>query len=90
MLYGLVIGVASGSIRALSTALFPKWYGTDHIGAIRGIGHTVGVAASAVGPLILSVGNDLGDSYDPVLFGFAALSVAIALLTAFVKDPVPQ
>lgn len=88
VVYGLAIGVASGAVRALSTALFPKWYGTDHIGAIRGIGHTVGVAASAVGPLILSIGNDVGNSYDPVLIGFAVVAVVIAVVTAFVKDPV--
>ena len=88
IVYGLVSGIAGGSIRALGSALLPKWFGTDHIGAIRGISHTVAVAASATGPLILSIGNDLADSYQPVLLLCAAATAAIALSTATVKDPV--
>ena len=88
IVYGLVSGIAGGSIRALGSALLPKWFGTDHIGAIRGISHTVAVAASATGPLILSIGNDLADSYQPVLLLCAAATAAIALSTALVKDPI--
>jgi MFS family permease len=88
IVYGLVSGIAGGSIRALGSALLPKWFGTDHIGAIRGISHTVAVAASATGPLILSIGNDLADSYQPVLMICAAVTAAVAVSTATVKDPV--
>ncbi|MDH4168983.1 MAG: MFS transporter [Acidimicrobiia bacterium] len=88
ILYGLVSGIAGGSIRALGSALLPKWFGTDHIGAIRGISHTVAVAASATGPLLLSIGNDLSDSYRSVLLICAAVTAAIAVSTALVKDPV--
>ncbi len=88
ILYGLVSGIAGGSIRALGSALLPKWFGTDHIGAIRGISHTVAVAASATGPLLLSIGNDLSDSYRSVLLICAAVIAAIAVSTALVKDPV--
>ncbi len=88
IVYGLGSGIAGGSIRALGSALLPKWFGTDHIGAIRGISHTVAVAASATGPLILSIGNDLADSYQPILLICAAVTAAIAVSTATVKDPV--
>ncbi len=88
MVYGLVSGIAGGSIRALGSALLPKWFGTDHIGAIRGISHTVAVAASATGPLLLSIGNDLSDSYRPVLVICAVAIAAVAASTALVKDPV--
>ena len=95
MVYGLVSGIAGGSIRALGSALLPKWFGTDHIGAIRGISHTVAVAASATGPLLLSIGNDLSDSYRPVLVICAVAIAAVAASTALVKapgapDPVPE
>ena len=88
IIYGLASGVAGGSIRALGSALLPKWFGTDHIGAIRGISHTVAVAASATGPLLLSIGNDLTDSYQPVLMVCAVATAAVAVSTALVKDPV--
>ncbi len=87
LLYGLIIGIAGGAVRALTSALYPKWFGTNHIGAIKGVAQTASVASSAVGPLLLSVGNDIADGYHPALFVAAALSLAIALGTLLVSDP---
>ncbi len=85
--YGLVVGLNSGAIRALSSALHPRWFGTEHIGAIRGVAFSLGVASSAVGPLIVSVGHDLTDSYGPVLIISAVITLAISLLTPLVPMP---
>ena len=89
IMYGVVLGLAGGGVRALNGALFPKWYGTAHIGAIRGIVHTTSVAASAIGPLALSIGNDIADGYGPALVVSAVIAVAIGLASAFVRDPQP-
>ncbi len=87
LLYGLALGLAGGTVRALSSALFPKWFGTDHIGSIKGVAQTVSVAASAIGPLLLSLGNDLSNGYYPSLRVAAGISVAIAVSTLLVKNP---
>ena len=87
MVYGLMTGMAIGSISALGGALYPKWYGTGHVAAIKGAATTFGVGASALGPLILSVGNDLADSYEPVLIGSTVVSVAVAVLATFIRTP---
>ncbi len=87
LLYGLVTGLALGSISALSSALLPKWFGTAHVGAIRGTATAVAVGASALGPLLLAVGKDLTGSYRPVLVASAIASGAFAVSTAAVPTP---
>ncbi len=87
LIYGLTLGLAGGTVRALTSALHPKWFGTNHIGAIKGVAQTVSVAASAIGPLLLSLGNDLSNGYHPALRVSAGIAVAIALTTLLAKDP---
>lgn len=85
--YGLMLGLAGGTVRALTSALHPKWFGTDNIGAIKGVAHTVSVAASAIGPLLLSLGNDLSDGYHPALRVSAGIALVIAAGTLLARDP---
>ena len=44
-IYSLLLGVNGGSIRALVATLYPKWFGTEHIGAMRGVATAFGVGA---------------------------------------------
>jgi len=87
ILYGVVLGIASGSIGSLSGALYPKWFGIDHIGSIKGLATTANVGASAIGPLALSIGNDIADSYEPVVAGCAALVAVMAIAAVLVPTP---
>ena len=45
------------------------------------------MAASALGPLILSIGNDLADSYDPVLIGSTVVSLVVAVVATLAPTP---
>lgn len=85
--YGLVSGAAIGALSALGGALYPKWFGTDHVAAIKGAATTLAVAGSAVGPLLLSVGNDLSGSYEPVIVVSSLVCVAAAVITIFIPTP---
>lgn len=85
--YGLLIGANAGAIRALSSALYPKWFGVENIGAIRGVATVIGVGASATGPLLISVGNDIGDSYDGVLLVSAAVTLVLAAVSMLAPVP---
>jgi MFS family permease len=87
LMYGLVLGVNLGQIQSISTALYPKWFGTAHIGAIRGVATSVMVAASATGPLVVSAGNDLFGSYSPVLLISAVGALLVAAVAALVPPP---
>lgn len=87
VLYGIVLGMGGGAIGALSGALYPKWFGVGHIGSIKGIATTANVGASAVGPLIFSIGNDIADSYEPVAIMAALLSAVVASIALVVRTP---
>lgn len=86
-LYGFVFGVGMGQIRAISSATYPRWFGTAHIASILGIAASIMVGSSAVGPLLLSLGNDAFGSYAPVLLLSAAVTVVVAVFTATIKPP---
>lgn len=90
ILYGFVSGLSIGSISALGGALYPKWYGTAHVGAIKGAALSFGVASSALGPLILSLGNDLAGSYEPVLMWSAAASIVVTAFALLGPMPDPE
>jgi MFS family permease len=90
VVYGLTMGLAGGSAGANVSALLPKWFGVDHIGSIRGISSTANVAASAVGPLILSIGNDVADSYGPIVVVCAIAAASLAVVALFVPTPDPS
>ncbi|MEM7091595.1 MAG: MFS transporter [Actinomycetota bacterium] len=85
--YGLVTGVAAGSTGALFPALMPKWFGVDHIGAIKGVATTANIGASAVGPLLLSLGNDAAGTYGPVVTGCAIACAVTAIIAGLIPTP---
>lgn len=55
--YGVAMGVAANSFRVLEATAFPACFGLTHIGAIRGVVHTLAVAGSALGPVLLALGH---------------------------------
>jgi len=87
VVYGLTMGIAGGSAGANSSALMPKWFGVDHIGSIRGIASTANVGASAIGPLLLSLGNDAADSYGPVVTACAIAAASMAAISLVIATP---
>lgn len=86
-LYGLVLGVNIGQMHALSSTVYARWFGTAHIGAIRGIATSITIGGSALGPLLLSLGFDAAGSYTPVLLVSAAVTIAVAAGTVTVPAP---
>jgi cyanate permease len=76
--FGLTIGAAGGSIRALEAAAFPRVYGTAHLGSIRGFVMAVSVGSTAFGPLLFALVFDAAGSYAPALLSTALLPVLVA------------
>lgn len=81
-IYSLLLGVNGGSIRALASALYPKWFGTENIGAIRGLATAFGVGASAIGPLIVALGFRATGDYVSLNY-FLALVPGVAIFASF-------
>lgn len=88
--YGLVLGAGGASIRTLEATALPRWFGVLSIGQIRGVVMSAGVGASAVGPLIVSLGVDWFGSYAAVLNVLAAVAAALAFAALFVQPPAPR
>jgi MFS family permease len=85
--YGMVVGAAGSSARALEAASFPKLFGLRHLGSIRGVVTAISVASTAFGPVALSLGRDLTGSYVQVLLVLLVIPVAVALLGLLAPDP---
>ncbi|MCC5951413.1 MAG: MFS transporter [Acidimicrobiia bacterium] len=77
--YGIVLGGSGSALRTMEGTVLPRWFGTEQIGELRGIVLGAAVAGSAVGPLLLSVGNDVTGAYTAGVLAFVTLSALLAL-----------
>jgi MFS family permease len=82
--YAVILGFAIGTGFAAEGVLYPRYFGTREIGAIRGLAFTVSVVGAALGPILVGVARGASDSYAlaglallwmPVVLGLAALVV---------------
>ncbi|WP_344972967.1 MFS transporter [Salinactinospora qingdaonensis] len=85
--YGASLGGAAAGARAVEAAAFPYYYGTAILGTLRGLTQTIAVAATAVGPLLLSAGYDLTGSYMPPVLALAVLPAIIAVAAPLARRP---
>jgi MFS family permease len=87
IIFGLLLGVAMGSLRGVDAAAFVRYYGRGHIGAIRGIATAIGLASTALGPLYFALGLAFSGSYLPVSILAAIFPLLVAFGAMFVKPP---
>jgi MFS family permease len=87
VLYGLILGAAGGSLRGMEAAAYVRYYGTAHIGSIRGVATAIGLASTALGPIALSVGVDISGSFTSPAVAFSILPLVVAVVTVFVRPP---
>ncbi|WP_325051066.1 MFS transporter [Lentzea atacamensis] len=78
VLFGLLLGIGSGGMRTLEAATFPRYFGTRHLGSIRGTVTAINVGATAFGPLMFALLHDLTGSYTPALLASLPLPLLIA------------
>jgi MFS family permease len=89
-LYGMAVGAAGASVRALEAAAFPKLFGIAHLGSIRGVVTAISVASTAFGPLALSLGRDLTGSYVEVLLWLLVVPLAVGIFGLVARAPAPR
>lgn len=85
--YGMVLGAGMSSVRAVEATVLPRWFGTAHIGEIRGITMAATVAGSALGPLPLALAAEHLGSYGPALVVFTGSALGLACVSAVVPRP---
>lgn len=85
--FGLLLGFSAGALRGVDAAAFVRFYGRGHIGAIRGVATSIGLASTALGPLYFAVGLGLTGSYVAPSAFAALIPAVVALVALFVKPP---
>ena len=88
ILYAITLGSTGGIVRTSSTTLIPKWFGTKFVGTLNGMIGQVGVAASAAGPLLLTLTQEAFDSYATAVAVLAVIPATVALAATLFKPPV--
>lgn len=88
--FGIALGAAGGSPRAVENAAMAYHFGLAHLGSIRGLVSSMNVAASAAGPLILALGYAEAGTYGPVLLILLAIPAVVAAFAATAPPPQPQ
>jgi len=87
LVYAIVLGAAAGAGRPLVATLLPRWYGLAHIGSIQGVAALVTVAASATGPVALSLASDTIGGYGPGALLLMAIPIVIGVAAMFISEP---
>jgi MFS family permease len=75
--YG-VYGVGQGLMTVVGSASWAKFFGPAHLGHIRGTAMTVGIACSALGPLVMGASVDYLGGFEPSLWFFTAVATFVA------------
>ena len=86
VVYSVVLGATGGAVRTASSTLLPGWFGTRHLGSIQGSLTFFNVAASAIGPVVLSLTQGAFGDYSPALVVLTAIPAA-ALVFSLFPDP---
>lgn len=90
ILYGICMGICSGSFRVVDAVLWAKYFGRQHLGAIRGVTTLGATGGTALGAFPLGLSMDLLGSYGPALDGLIGITIIIAILVWFTKRPLKE
>ena len=85
--FGMMIGAAGGAMRVVEATELPRYFGTLHIGAIRGVVTSVGIAGAAIGPVLFSLGHDVTGNYTAVLLASITIPVVVIIGALIVRLP---
>lgn len=80
-------GMAGGIFFAVSTVVFPRYFGREHLGAISGLSLSIMVFASAIGPVLFSEVYSLTGSYQAIIIGSMFFPVIILIASLKANNP---
>ncbi|XZE35729.1 MFS transporter [Pirellulaceae bacterium SH501] len=87
LIAGCLLGAAQGIYFSAAQPLWARYYGTKHLGKLRGVLMATMVATSSIGPFLVGACFDIYSSFLPVLGLFAMLPIAFAVVSLSVKAP---
>jgi len=86
-MYGIVLGATSSLQMTVSTVIWAKYFGRQHLGAITGVASMIGVAGSSLGPMPMGIARDLFGSYTLALTALAVLPFSLGIVVLFSQRP---
>lgn len=89
MLYAALRGASGGMWMVGADTAWPGYFGRKHLGNIRGIGFSVGIAGAALGPLPFGISYDLLGSYNSAILGLMILPLIAAIGVTRCKPEIP-
>ena len=87
LLYGAVLGLASGANSATNSMVWPDYFGVDALGAVKGVVNAVRNAATALGPPIAAVLVSATGAFTSSLLAFGAVSALGAGAALWMRKP---
>lgn len=86
-IFAALFGGGQGMLISVSGVAWLRYYGRQHLGAIRGAVWCGTVAGSGCGPLIMGRVQDVTGSYDLAICGFALAMFPLAIAAWFIRPP---
>lgn len=88
--FSVLFGGGQGMLISITGLAWPRFYGREHLGSIRGAVWCGTVAGSGCGPLIMGWFKDNAGSYDIAVLIFGALMTPLAIAAWFIRPPNAQ
>lgn len=77
IVYSLALGAAIGAIRTAGATIQPRWFGLEHVGSIQGAIVLFGIAASAIGPVVLTLAEQTLGSYSRAAMALCVVPLSV-------------
>ncbi len=88
IIYGIILGTVSGVIGAVSSVIWPIYFGRKYLGSITGLTFTMTVVGAALGPMPLGIARDVFGSYNLALTTLAIIPLGFAIANLFFGKPI--
>ncbi len=85
--YGVVLGVTGSLQMTVSTVVWAKYFGRQHLGSITGIASLIGAGSSALGPMPMGIARDILGSYAQALTMLAIIPFVLSIAVLFARRP---
>lgn len=88
IVYGILLGSSSGAVKIAGGLVWPAYYGTRHVGSIKGAVSMISNGATAAGAPVAALLAGQAGRFEQVLLPFAIVAALGAVTALFLAPPV--
>jgi MFS transporter, OFA family, oxalate/formate antiporter len=85
--YALVMGLAQGLLGGVENTIWARYFGTQHLGKIRGSVGAITVAGTSSGPFLIALAHDHFGGYNVALIVCAVIFLTLSILSLKATPP---